>query len=82
MRTLLLAFAASAVAAPALASDPPPQGAKALSEILVTVEARDDFAFIEEVEFEDRAYEIEYNTKDDDEKKVNIDPMTGDVTDD
>ncbi|WP_027133892.1 PepSY domain-containing protein [Geminicoccus roseus] len=82
MRMFLITVAVVGLTAPALAVDPPPQGSKALSELLPSVENRDDFAFIEEIEFEDGAYEIEYNTKDGNENKVKIDSVSGEVTDD
>jgi len=62
----------------ALAQDrAPPEGAKPLSEILRTIEARPDFHYFNEIEFEKGVYEIDYYTRAGAEVRLKIDPMTG-----
>ena len=77
MRTPIAAIVAVGVAIPALADEPPPQGSKPLSELLVQIEERADSQYFEEVEFEGGLYEIEYDTKDGEERKLRIDAVTG-----
>jgi hypothetical protein len=78
MRILLVAAVMIALSMTnALANTPPTQGAKPLSELLQSIEKSADFGYIEEVEWDDRAYEIEYYTKTGVKKKVYIDPVSG-----
>jgi uncharacterized membrane protein YkoI len=79
MRFALLATAATLVALPALADfqDRPPEGAKRLSEILSTVEKRDKFAFIDEIDLDSGVYEITYFMTDGAEVKLQLDARTG-----
>jgi uncharacterized membrane protein YkoI len=57
--------------------DMPPQNAKPLSEIIKTAEQKQDFQAINEVEFDEGVYEIEYYTRDGTKKEVKIDPVSG-----
>lgn len=78
MRALLVA--ALLIALPstnAPADTPPPQGAKPLSEVLQGIERSADFGYIDQVEWDDGAYEVEYYTKAGEKKKVYIDPVSG-----
>lgn len=61
----------------ALAEAPPPQGAKPLSELLQSIEKGVDFGYIDEVDWDDGIYEVEYYTKAGVKKKVRIDPESG-----
>lgn len=76
-RPLLLALLAALFGAPALADRGPPEGSQPLSRIVAEVEKRSDVAYIEEIEYDDGVYEIEYRTKDGRERKLRIDPRTG-----
>ena len=73
--TLLTAM----TALPALADSPPPADAKALSELLQTVEQEAGFAYVDEIEWDDGLYEIEYYTDDGATKEVKIDPVSGET---
>ena len=55
----------------------PPANAKPLSELVRTIEQRADFQAFESIELEGGVYEVEYYTKDDKEKKLHIDPVSG-----
>jgi hypothetical protein len=55
----------------------PPEGSKALTEILRPIETKPEFAYFEEVELEDGLYKIEYHTKDGKKQKIEVDPLTG-----
>jgi hypothetical protein len=55
----------------------PPEGSKALTEILRPIETKPDFSYFEEVELEDGLYKIEYHTKDGKKQKIEVDPVTG-----
>ena len=79
MRVLLVtALLIGLPSANALAGDaPPPQGAKSLSELLQSIEKSADFRYIDEVDWDDGAYEVEYYTNAGVKKKVYIDPVTG-----
>ena len=79
MRILLVtALLIGLPSAKALAVDtPPPQGAKPLTEPLQSIEKSADFGYIDEVDWDDGAYEVEYYTKAGVKKKVYIDPVTG-----
>jgi hypothetical protein len=70
----VLAFAGPALAAP---PDAPSNDAKKLSEIVATVEKRDNFAFIDEIDFDSGVYEIVYFMKDGAEVKLQLDARTG-----
>jgi hypothetical protein len=59
------------------AEAPPPEGSKPLTEILRPIETGPDFAYFEEVEFENGKYNIEYYKKDGSKHKMEIDPLTG-----
>ncbi len=79
MRFVAIFMAAALAASPAVADvkDRPPDGSKLLSEIIASVEKRENFAFIDEVDLEDGIYEIVYFMKDGAEVKLKLDPRTG-----
>lgn len=79
MRRPILALAASlAMAGAAFAQ--PPAGAKPLSEILAAIEARDDVAYFDEVEWDGDGYwEIEYYRADGARVKIDVDPVSGEA---
>ena len=67
-----LTLAATASAAP------PPPDALPLSEIIAALEAQEDVAFIDEVDWDDEGYwEIEYYRPDGRKVEVLVDPVTG-----
>ena len=68
----LLAFSTLA----ALAKEPPPNGAKKLSELVALVEQRADFAYIADVEWSDKGYDVTYFTKDGAKVEIKYDPVT------
>ncbi|PLP59483.1 hypothetical protein CYK37_09165 [Mesorhizobium loti] len=76
--TVFAAIALIAAAAPAgaQARDVPPPNAKKLSEIIATVEQRPDFAFIDEVDWDNKGYEVTYFTKDNAKVEIKYDPVT------
>jgi hypothetical protein len=57
-------------------NDEPPQNARKLSEIVAKVEQRHDFRYIDEIEWDDGAYEITYYTTDNAKVEINFDPVT------
>jgi len=79
LSTLIL-FAASA---PLIAQDAerpaiPPQDALKASEIIARVETRNDFRYLDEVDWDEEGYyEIVYFTKDKAKVEMKIDPITG-----
>ncbi|HEV2502951.1 MAG TPA: PepSY domain-containing protein [Mesorhizobium sp.] len=76
--TVLAAISLIAVVAPAGAQtrDVPPANAKKLSEIVAKVEQRADFAFIDEVDWDNKGYEVTYFTKDGAKVEIKFDPVT------
>jgi hypothetical protein len=77
-------FAVVLLCAPALAQTTttatpvPPPNAKKLSEIIATVEKRDQFHYVSEMEWsEEGYYDITYFTSDKAKVEIKIDPMTG-----
>jgi hypothetical protein len=67
---------------PALAQTPaspvPPQNAMKLSEIVAKIEQRDQFRYIDEVDWDsDGYYEVTYYTSDKAKVEIKIDPVTG-----
>jgi len=62
----------------ALADPPPPPGSKPVSELLQSIEKSPDFGYIDEVEWEGTALEVEFYTKTGTKKKVYLDPKSGD----
>jgi hypothetical protein len=76
---LELLWAALALCSPSLvwAEAAPPAGSKPLTEILRPIETRPDFAYFEEVEFENGKYKIEYHTKSGSKQKIEVDPLSG-----
>jgi hypothetical protein len=78
MRALLVAALLIGLpTAKALADAPPPQGAKPLTQLLQDIEKSADFAYFDEVDWDDGAYEVEYYTKTGAKKKLHIDPVSG-----
>ena len=55
----------------------PPAGALSLSQIIVQIESRPDFAFIRDIDWEDGRYEVQYRTRDGRDRDLKIDPRTG-----
>jgi hypothetical protein len=70
-----------ALAGPAIAQDAPPvppQNAMKLSAILATVEGRDGFHYISNVEWnEEGYYDVTYFTTDKAKVEMKVDPVTG-----
>lgn len=77
MRLLILPIVLIALSVPAMAADVPPQGARPLSEIASSIEARDDFVSFVSVEFKDDVYKIKYRTRGGDERNIVVDPLSG-----
>lgn len=77
MRLLLLPAVFIGLSVPAMAADVPPQGARPLSEIASSIEARDDFVSFVSVEFKDDVYKIKYRTRGGDERNIVVDPLSG-----
>ena len=79
-KTLTAACIGSLVlAAPAFAQDAaqvPPQNAKKLSEIIAKVEQRQDFRYIDEVDWDDGGYDVTYYTTDNAKVEMKFDPVT------
>ncbi len=58
----------------------PPADAKALSQILQTIEQREDFGHFDEIEWDDDGYwEVEYVSKSRSRVRLNVDPVTGEA---
>lgn len=77
LATLTALAAVWTVAPPALAGAPPAD-ARPLSEIIASLEERDDIAHFDEIEWDDDGYwEIEYYRVDGAKVKIEIDPVTG-----
>ena len=55
---------------------PPESGAK-LSEIIAKVEARPDFRYVDDVEWDDEGYSVTYYTKDKAKVEIDYNPVTG-----
>jgi len=76
-----LSIVATLVSGAAFAQDRspiPPENAKKLSEILATVEQRNDFRYVSDVEWdEDGFYDIVYFTGDKAKVEIKIDAVTG-----
>jgi hypothetical protein len=81
--TLVLSAASLLAASPltAVAQDDdriPPENALKASEIIARVEARDDFRYLDEVDWDDDGYyEIVYYTTDKARVELKINPLTG-----
>ncbi|MET3580583.1 putative alpha/beta hydrolase family protein [Mesorhizobium robiniae] len=64
---------------PALAADEsplPPQNARKLSEIIAKVEQRNDFRYVDEVDWDSGAYTVTYYTTDKAKVEITYDPVT------
>lgn len=55
----------------------PPANGKKLSEIVAKVEARSDFRYIGEIDWDDGAYEVTYYTSDKAKVEIRYDPVSG-----
>lgn len=55
----------------------PPENAKKLSEIIAKVEQRQDFRYIDEVDWDDGAYEVTYYTTDKAKVEIRYDAVSG-----
>jgi hypothetical protein len=77
MKNILLATTFAMFALPALADDRPPEGSIPLSTIIAQIESEPGFAYIDEIEFDDGAWEIEYYRADGAKVSVDIDPVNG-----
>lgn len=82
LKTVSVAAVAFAfLAGAAYAQDPdraPPADSKKLSEIVAKVEQRDGFRYIDDIEWDDGAYEVTYYTTDKAKVEIRFDPVTGD----
>jgi hypothetical protein len=68
----------SAFCAPALAASGPPTGAKPLSQIVASLEARPDFSYVDEIEWDSGGYwKVEYVTRAGAEVTTRLDPASG-----
>lgn len=78
MRILAVAAVAAALFfSPALADDDdraPASGARPLSQILAEIEAKPDFRYFEDIEWDDGRYEIEYRTRNGGTREIEVDP--------
>lgn len=75
--SLLAVLLCAGLVASAHADGPPPEGFLPLSGIVAELEQRPDFAYVEEIELDDGYWEVEYRTRDGRERKIEIDPLTG-----
>ena len=79
MRTTLAVATAALLAVSTLAAaakEAPPDNSKKLSEIVALVEQRADFAYIADVEWSDKGYDVTYFTKDGAKVEIKYDPVT------
>jgi len=82
-RLLASAVVALLLCGPAQAQDTgpmpaPPENSLKLSEIIARIEARDQFRYIDEVDWEEEGYyDVTYYTKDKAKVEIHIDPVTG-----
>jgi hypothetical protein len=81
-RTVLAVTAAILYCSPALAQETPvpapPQNAMKLSAILAKVEQRDDFRYVDDVEWnEEGYYDVTYFTTDKAKVEMKFNPVTG-----
>jgi len=53
----------------------PEPNARPLSQILADIEARPDFHYFQDIEWDDDRYEIGYRTRDGNEREIYVDPM-------
>lgn len=77
LRFAVAAAVALSFPAVALADPPPPADALPLSTVLEALEQEADFGHVEELEWDDGYWEVEYRTADGREVKVYLDPLTG-----
>lgn len=77
---LPFALAASVISGSSNAQDLPvipPSNAVALSTIVAEVEKRQDFKYIEEIEWDDKGYIVTYYTSDKAKVEIKYDPVSG-----
>lgn len=55
----------------------PPADSMKLSEIVTKVEQREGFRYIDDIEWDDGAYEVTYYTTDRAKVEIRFDPVTG-----
>jgi hypothetical protein len=77
VKIILLATAMTMFTLPAFANDRPPEASMPLSTIIAQIENEPDFAYFDEIEFDDGVWEIEYYRADGAKVSVDIDPMDG-----
>jgi hypothetical protein len=71
---LLCGSALAQTAAPAV----PPENGLKLSEIIAKIEQRDQFRYIDEVDWDEEGYyEVTYYTSDKAKVEIKVDPVTG-----
>jgi Peptidase propeptide and YPEB domain len=60
---------------------PPPENARPLSEILRSLEQQGDFAYFDEIEWddEDDYWEIDYVTRNGGTREIEVDPVSGQI---
>lgn len=73
----LATFCLGGVAAAQDAGNLPPQNARKLSEIIAKVEQRQGFRYIDEVDWDEGAYEVTYFTTDKAKVQIRYDPVSG-----
>ena len=76
-----LIFMAGLVSSPiAMAQDKelvPPKNAMKLSEIIAKVEQRNNFHYIDDIDWDDGGYEVTYYTNDKAKVEIKFDPVSG-----
>ncbi|MFU0502996.1 PepSY domain-containing protein [Pseudaminobacter sp. NGMCC 1.201702] len=56
----------------------PPENSLKLSEIITKIETRDQFRYIDEIDWQEEGYyEVTYYTKDKAKVEINVNPVTG-----
>lgn len=55
----------------------PPKNAMKLSEIIAKVEQRDNFHYIDDIEWDDGGYDVTYYTNDKAKVEIKFDPVSG-----
>ena len=79
----LISLACLLTVAPPASADAPPADAQPLSQIIQTLEQQRDIAHFDEVEWDDDGHwEIEYVAADGGTVEIQVDPVTGEVSED
>jgi hypothetical protein len=77
-KSLLSVAGAGLILAPGVALARPPADAMSFSDIAAKIEQRPDFAYFDDVEWDDDGhYDVDYVTKEGGEVSIEIDPRTG-----